>query len=340
MTKSLLVTGGAGFIGSTFVEMAVQRGHRVTVLDALTYAGNRESLPQNDACRLVVGDICDGALAAKLLAETEADALVNFAAESHVDRSIDAPATFIQTNIVGTFTLLNQALGYWRSLPDPRKSAFRYLQVSTDEVYGSLGAEGKFDERCPMAPNSPYAASKASADHLVRAWHHTYGLPTLTTNCSNNYGPRQYPEKLIPTLITRALSGEALPIYGKGQNMRDWIHVEDHCAGLFLAIERGTLGATYCFGGDAERKNLHVAEQVCTILDELSPRADGVSYSRQITFVTDRLGHDFRYAIDDALATRELGFTRRHRFEDGLRATVQWYLDNRAWCAAVMRGKT
>ena len=330
--RTLLVTGGAGFIGSSFVEMAVGRGHRVVVLDALTYAGHRESLPVHEACRLVVGSIADATLVGTLVREEKISAVVNFAAESHVDRSIDAPGDFIDTNVVGTFKMLHASLDYWRSLSRDEASAFRYLQVSTDEVYGALGETGKFTEASPMTPNSPYAASKAAGDHLVRAWNHTYGLPTITTNCSNNYGPRQHPEKLIPHLITCALAGKPLPIYGTGGNTRDWIHVEDHCAGIFLALEGGKLGETYCFGGDAERKNLDVAKQICTILDELRPREDGVSYDKQLTFVADRPGHDWRYAIDDALAQKELGFARKYRFEDGLAATVKWYLDHRQWC--------
>jgi dTDP-glucose 4,6-dehydratase len=337
--KSLLVTGGAGFIGSTFVEMALSRGHRVVVMDALTYAGHAENLPSHDKCRLVVGSICDGPEVARLVGAEQVDAIVNFAAESHVDRSIDAPAAFIQTNVVGTFTLLNVAVAYWQAMPPEKRTTFRYLQVSTDEVYGSLGEDGKFSETCPMAPNSPYAASKAAGDHLTRAWNHTYGLPTITTNCSNNYGPRQYPEKLIPTLITCALAGRALPVYGNGGNTRDWIHVEDHCAGIFLALELGKVGETYCFGGDAARTNIHVARQICGILDRLRPRPDGGPYEKQIRFVTDRLGHDWRYAIDDARARTELGFTRRHDFEEGLARTVKWYLDNQNWCDLVLRGR-
>ncbi len=338
-TRTLLVTGGAGFIGSSFVEMALGRGHRVVVLDALTYAGHRESLPAHDACRLVVGNIADAPLVGALLREERVDAVVNFAAESHVDRSIDAPGDFIETNVVGTFKMIHASLDYWRSLPPDESGAFRYLQVSTDEVYGALGETGKFTEASPMTPNSPYAASKAAGDHLVRAWNHTYGLPTITTNCSNNYGPRQHPEKLIPHLVTCALAGKPLPIYGNGGNTRDWIHVEDHCAGIFLALEGGKLGETYCFGGDAERKNLDVARQICAILDALRPRQDGESYAKQLTFVADRLGHDWRYAIDDTLAQKELGFARRYRFEDGLEATVKWYLDHREWCELALAPK-
>jgi dTDP-glucose 4,6-dehydratase len=302
------------------------------VLDALTYAGHRENLPVHDRCQLVTGNIRDATLVASLLRGSKVDAVVNFAAETHVDRSIDAPGDFIDTNVVGTFRMIQAALDYWRALPAAESAAFRYLQVSTDEVYGALGESGKFTEASPIAPNSPYAASKAAGDLLVRAWSHTYGLPTITTNCSNNYGPRQNPEKLIPHLTTCALAGKPLPIYGNGRNMRDWIHVEDHCAGIFLALERGKVGRTYCFGGDAERQNIDVARRICGILDALRPRGDGASYEAQLQFVADRPGHDWRYAIDDTLAQSELGFTRRYRFEEGLAATVQWYLDHQAWC--------
>jgi dTDP-glucose 4,6-dehydratase len=345
-SNSLLVTGAAGFIASAYVRQAVTQGHKVLVLDALTYAGHRENLEGVDqlggsgSLELVVGNITDGPLVAKLLAEHKVDALLNFAAESHVDRSISGPRAFIETNIIGTFTLLNAALNHWQSLPaGPKKDGFRYLQVSTDEVYGSLGLTGKFHEKLPYEPNSPYSASKASSDHLVRAWHHTYGLPTITTNCSNNYGPRQFPEKLIPTMILSAVSGKPLPVYGDGGNIRDWIHVEDHCHGVKLALERGKPGDTYCFGGNSERNNLDVVKTICKELDRIRPRADGKSYEAQITFVKDRLGHDRRYAIDDSKAQRELGFERKYgKFEDGLRATIQWYLDNQAWCAAVLAG--
>ena len=338
-SRSLLVTGGAGFIGSSFVEAALERGHRVVVLDALTYAGHRESLPVHDKCRLVVGDIRDAAVVAGLLEAEQVDAVVNFAAESHVDRSIDAPAAFIDTNVLGTFKMIAVSLEYWKKLPEDRKSAFRYLQVSTDEIYGALGETGKFTEESPMMPNSPYAASKAAGDLFVRAWNHTYGLPTITTNCSNNYGPRQHPEKLIPHLITCALAGKPLPIYGNGKNTRDWIHVTDHCAGILLALERGKLGETYCFGGDAERMNIDVARQICGILDKVRPRSDGLGYEKQIEYVADRLGHDWRYAIDDTRAVNELGFTRRYAFDDGLSATVAWYLDNQEWCELALKDR-
>ncbi len=334
-----MVTGGCGFIGSTFVRQCVERGDRVIVLDALTYAGHRENLEGVSGVELVVDDIRNGTRVADLLRKCEVDVIVNFAAESHVDRSIDAPDTFIDTNIRGTFSLLNSALDYWQKLGEEKRAGFRYVQVSTDEVYGSLGPTGKFSETTPMAPNSPYSASKAAGDHLTRAWFHTYGLPTLTTNCSNNYGPRQFPEKLIPHMIQCALTGKPLPVYGDGGNIRDWIHVEDHCRGIWLAVERGKLGQTYCFGGDAERGNLDLVKTLCRELDKLAPRADGNKYETTITFVKDRLGHDRRYAIDDRLAQTELGFKRSYHFEDGLAQTIRWYLDHSSWIDAVLHKK-
>lgn len=334
--RTLLVTGGAGFIGSHFVERAVQEGCRVIVLDVLTYAGHEENLKHVDSqgYELVVGNICDGRLVLSLLEKHRVDSVVNFAAESHVDRSISEPSGFINTNVVGTFTLLNASLQYWQGLED--KARFRYLQISTDEVFGSLGAEGKFHEDTPFAPNSPYSASKASADHLVRAWFHTYGLPTVTTHCSNNYGPRQYPEKLIPHMINCALRDRPLPVYGDGGNVRDWIHVADHVEGIWLALSRGRLGERYCFGGNEERNNLEVVRTICRHLDTLRPRADGHSHDTRITYVTDRLGHDRRYAIDDSRAGKELGFRRRHSFDTGLADTVAWYVENQAWCSTVL----
>ena len=328
------MTGGCGFIGSSFVRQRVERGDVVVVLDALTYAGHEENLDGVTGpgrLELVRGDICDGRLIDDLCRRHAFDAIVNFAAESHVDRSISAPAAFIETNIRGVFVLLNAALAHAKARP-----RFRYVQVSTDEVYGSLGPTGHFRETTPMAPNSPYSASKAAGDVLVRAWHHTYGLPTITTNCSNNYGPRQYPEKLIPTMIACALAGKPLPVYGDGGNIRDWIHVEDHCAGISLALERGVPGETYCFGGNAERNNLQVVHAICAELDRLAPRPDGRPHASRITMVSDRPGHDRRYAIDDERARRELGFTRKYAdFEEGLAQTVRWYLDNQAWCETV-----
>lgn len=340
LTRKILVTGGAGFIGSNFTEMMVKLGHEVIVLDALTYAGHRESLQNikgQGRFELVEGNIGDFDLVLKLLKTHKIDALLNFAAESHVDRSITGPSAFIETNIVGTFHLLNAAFTYWQTLSESEKSLFRYLQVSTDEVYGSLGPTGKFSETTSYAPNSPYSASKASADMLVRSWFHTYGLPTVTTNCSNNYGPKQYPEKLIPTMITHALMNKPLPVYGDGGNVRDWIHVKDHCSGIFLALQKGKVGSTYCFGGDAERNNLDVVRTICKELDRIKPRSDGKPHESGIQFVADRLGHDRRYAIDDTLAQKELGFKREYRFEEGLGETVRWYLENLEWCRAVLK---
>jgi dTDP-glucose 4,6-dehydratase len=336
--RTLLVTGGAGFIGSTFVAQQVKLGRYVVVLDALTYAGHRENLKWiKGGWELVEGNICDGALVSKLLSEHQPDAIVNFAAESHVDQSIAASAVFIETNIRGTHVLLEAARHYWSALNGDKKSTFRFVQISTDEVYGSLGEDGKFNEDSPIRPNSPYSASKAAGDHLGRAWFETYGLPTIVTHCTNNYGPRQYPEKLIPLMIFKALSGERLPVYGDGRNVRDWIHVEDHCSGVTLVLEKGRPGEAYDFGGDAEKRNLDVVHALCDILDAMRPRADKKSYREQIAFVKDRPGHDFRYAIDSSKAERELGFTRRYDFASGLRQTVEWYLDNQAWCEVVTR---
>ncbi len=338
--QNLLVTGGAGFIGSTFVAQAVQRGARVLVLDKLTYAGHRENLSWIDtqgwpgSYELITGDIGDGPLVLNLLRRHRIDAVVHFAAESHVDNSISSPAHFITTNINGTYALLEAARLYFTELAEPDKGRFRFIQVSTDEVYGSLGPTGKFSETTPMQPNSPYSASKAAGDHLARAWQHTYGLPTIVTNCTNNYGPRQHPEKLIPLMTTYALAGKNLPVYGDGSNVRDWIHVEDHCRGVALALDNGTPGETYCFGGDAERNNLEVVKTICATLQELVPRNDS-DYESLITFVDDRPGHDWRYAIDDSKAQHALGFTRDYNFETGLRATIEWYLAHREWCEAV-----
>ncbi len=332
--KNILVTGGAGFIGSTFVAQSVARGCKVAVLDKLTYAGHRENLEWIEGgWELLVGDICDRELVLKLLRGHAIDALVNFAAESHVDNSISGPKEFIDTNIGGTFALLEAAREYTKE-----KQGFRYLQISTDEVYGSLGATGKFSETTPYAPNSPYSASKAAADHLVRAWHETYGLDTITTHCTNNYGPRQHPEKLIPRMIACALAGEKLPVYGKGENVRDWIHVEDHANGVWLALTKGKAGQAYDFGGDAEEKNIELVKKICAILDSKRPKNSG-SYADQIAFVTDRLGHDLRYAIDDSKSQRELGFTRNYTFADGLETTIDWYLNNQAWCNEIIRKK-
>jgi len=339
----LLVTGGAGFIGANFVlDWLATTGEPILNLDALTYAGNLENLSalQGDPRhRFVKGSIEDFTLIAKLLAEHQPRAIVNFAAESHVDRSIHGPEDFIQTNIVGTFRLLEATRAYWNTLPEPDKRAFRFLHVSTDEVYGSLDkAEAPFSETHRYEPNSPYSASKAASDHLVRAYHHTYGLPVLTTNCSNNYGPYHFPEKLIPLVIHNALGGKPLPIYGDGQQIRDWLYVKDHCAAIRRVLEAGRLGEVYNIGGWNEMANLDVVHTVCAILDELSPRADGIAYKEQISYVKDRPGHDRRYAIDATKIERELGWKPAETFETGIRKTVQWYLDHQAWVSNVTSG--
>ena len=340
--KCLLVTGGAGFIGANFVLREVARGVTVVNLDKLTYAGNRESLDSIEgpgSHRLVVGDIADRALVADLLRAHRPDAIVNFAAESHVDRSIHGPEDFIQTNVVGTFHLLQEVLGYWRDELGS-SDAFRFLQVSTDEVYGTLGAEdAPFTETTPYAPNSPYSASKAASDHLVRAYHHTYGLPTLTTNCSNNYGPFQFPEKLIPLVIRNAIEGSPLPIYGDGLQVRDWLYVADHCEAIATVLDRGVVGRTYNIGGHSEKTNLDVVHSICGILDRLRPRADGRPYASQIEFVRDRPGHDRRYAIDTSRIESELAWRPAETFEGGIARTVKWYLDHQAWVQRVASGE-
>jgi dTDP-glucose 4,6-dehydratase len=339
--KSILVTGGAGFIGCNFVRRAVAEGLRVVNLDLLTYAGNLDSLADLEGearHRFVQGDIGDRALVARLLSEHRPEAIVNFAAESHVDRSIDGPAAFVQTNVVGTLALLEAARDYWRALEGPSREAFRFLHVSTDEVYGSLGPTGKFTETTPYAPNSPYSASKAASDHLVRAFHHTYGLPTLTTNCSNNYGPYQFPEKLVPLMIAKALAGEPLPVYGDGRNVRDWLHVGDHCAAIRAVLAQGRVGEVYNVGGDAEQENIHVVRTICALADARRPRADGVPREAQITYVKDRPGHDRRYAIDSSKLQRETGWSPSRSFEQGLAETVDWYLAQQAWVQRVLDG--
>jgi dTDP-glucose 4,6-dehydratase len=340
---SILITGGAGFIGSNFVlDFLAQASELVINLDKLTYAGNLDNLVslQGDARHLFVkGDIADAELVSRLLAEHKPRALINFAAESHVDRSIHGPGEFIETNIVGTFQLLESIRAYWTGLEEAAKSSFRFLHVSTDEVYGSLDKnQPAFQETHPYEPNSPYSASKAASDHLVRAYHHTYGLPVLTTNCSNNYGPYHFPEKLIPLVIHNALTGKALPVYGDGQQIRDWLYVKDHCIAIRRVLEAGTLGETYNIGGWNEKANLEVVHTLCAILDELKPRVDGQSYKTQITFVKDRPGHDRRYAIDATKIERELGWKPAETFETGIRKTVQWYLDHQDWVANVTSG--
>lgn len=336
-----LITGGAGFIGGNFVLEAVGKGIRVINLDALTYAGNLDtlaSLEGNPNHVFVHGNIGDQALLPRLLAEHRPDAVVNFAAESHVDRSIDGPGAFIQTNVVGTLALLESVRDYWRGLEGARRGQFRFLHVSTDEVYGSLGETGKFTETTPYAPNSPYSASKAASDHLVRAFHHTYGLPVLTTNCSNNYGPYHFPEKLIPLIIARALAGEPLPVYGDGKNVRDWLYVSDHCAAIRAVLEKGRLGETYNVGGDAEMQNIEVVETICRLLDQRRPRADGQPRASQISYVADRPGHDRRYAIDASKLHGELGWKPRYTFEQGIAQTVDWYLEHQDWVQRVLDG--
>ena len=339
----ILVTGGAGFIGANFVlDWLVQVGEPVVNIDKLTYAGNLEnlaSLQDDDRHVFVQADIADGERIRELLAQYRPRAVVNFAAESHVDRSIHGPEDFIQTNIVGTFRLLEAVRAHWGSLGQNEKGAFRFLHVSTDEVYGSLGSgDPAFTERHRYEPNSPYSASKAASDHLVRAYHHTYGLPVLTTNCSNNYGPFHFPEKLIPLMIVNALAGKPLPVYGDGMQVRDWLYVKDHCSAIRRVLEAGRLGEVYNVGGWNEMPNLEIVNRVCTLLDDMRPRADGQSYRSQIRFVSDRPGHDRRYAIDARKLEKELGWKPAETFESGIRKTVQWYLDNPTWVAHVQSG--
>jgi len=339
--KKIVVTGGAGFIGSAVVRQFIAETD-VTVInvDKLTYAGNLDSLPglmEHPRHIFEQVDICDAKEVARIFAQHQPDGVMHLAAESHVDRSIDGPADFIETNILGTYTLLEAARSYWSGLPQQRSAGFRFHHISTDEVYGSLGDTGFFTEETPYAPNSPYSASKASSDHLVRAWHHTYGLPVVTTNCSNNYGPYHFPEKLIPLVILNALEGKPLPIYGKGDNVRDWLYVDDHARALRLVLAKGTPGETYNIGGHNERTNLQVVEAICALLDELAPRGEG-NYASQLTYVQDRPGHDKRYAIDAGKIERELGWEPQETFESGLRKTVQWYLNNRDWCEQVQSG--
>ena len=334
----ILVTGGAGFIGSAVVRRAVADGLSVVNVDKLTYAANIDNVADvaaHPAYAFEQADICDPAAMARLFASHDPDAVMHLAAESHVDRSIDGPAAFIHTNVVGTYTLLEAARTHWRGLPAARAAAFRFHHISTDEVYGTLGATGLFTEETPYAPNSPYSASKASSDHLVRAWHETYGLPVVVTNCSNNYGPYHFPEKLIPVVILNALAGKPVPVYGQGENVRDWLYVEDHATALLTVLQRGAIGETYNIGGNNEARNIDIVRTICGILDELRP-ADAPR-ERLITFVTDRPGHDFRYAIDAGKITRTLGWRPSVTLEEGLRRTVQWYLDNEPWWRAVQQ---
>jgi dTDP-glucose 4,6-dehydratase len=340
--NTLLVTGGAGFIGGNFVLRQVLRGDTEVInLDALTYAGNLDtldSIEDHPAHKFVLGSIVDSSLVEYLLDRHQPSAIVNFAAESHVDRSIDSPEAFVQTNVMGTFQLLESARKYWRGLSGEAHANFRFLHVSTDEVYGSLGPTGKFTETTPYQPNSPYSASKAASDHLVRAYFHTYGLPVLTTNCSNNYGPFQFPEKLIPLMIMNGLQGKPLPVYGSGTNIRDWLYVEDHCRAIERVLAEGTPGEVYNIGGNNEKTNLDVVHTLCDLLDERRPDSPHVPHRNLITFVTDRPGHDQRYAIDASKIKAELGWEPQETFETGLRKTVNWYLDHHDWCQRVMDG--
>lgn len=341
--KTILITGGAGFIGSNFIlQWFATEASAVVNLDNLTYAGNPgnlEKIKHDTRYSFVRGDICDRKLVFDLLQEYRPIAIVNFAAESHVDRSIHAPDDFVRTNVNGTFTLLEEARAYWTQLAEAEKSSFRFLHVSTDEVYGSLGVRDPgFTETTAYAPNSPYSASKASSDHLVRAYHHTYGLPTLTTNCSNNYGPYQFPEKLIPLTILHALKGKPIPVYGDGKNVRDWLYVEDHCEAIRTVMARGRVGETYNIGGKNEKQNLEIVQTICRILDELRPNDPTVPHERLVTYVQDRPGHDRRYAIDARKIASELNWAPRETFESGIRKTIEWYLANDAWIEGVTSG--
>jgi len=336
-----VVTGGAGFIGSAVVRMLIESTNvGVVNVDKLTYAANLrniESVAASDRYCFVRADICDADAMTAVFKQHDPDCVLHLAAESHVDRSIDGPKDFLRTNVDGTFVMLQAALNHWRQMPAPRKEAFRFVHVSTDEVFGALGRDGLFSEESPYRPNSPYSASKAASDHFVRAWHHTYGMPTIISNCSNNYGPYQFPEKLIPLVIANAVDGLPLPVYAKGENVRDWLFVEDHARALWTIAEHGWPGECYCIGGNSERRNLDVVRQICKLLDRRRPRADGKTHDADITFVNDRPGHDLRYAIDAAKIRRELNFSPSVDFDEGLANTVQWYLDHEDWWRPLLR---
>jgi dTDP-glucose 4,6-dehydratase len=340
--KRIIVTGGAGFIGSAVIrKLIATRDWEVLNLDKLTYAGNLESLAtveNNPRYKFVKADICDRDHVRKIFQDYDPSGIIHLAAESHVDRSIDGPREFIETNILGTYNLLEASRAYWNDLSEPDKANFKFHHVSTDEVYGSLGDTGFFTEETPYQPNSPYSASKASSDHLVRAWHETYHLPVVTTNCSNNYGPYHFPEKLIPLVILNALEGKPLPVYGKGENVRDWLFVDDHAEALLTVFEKGKVGQTYNIGGNNEKKNIDVVKTICVLLDEMRPRTEGHKYEELITYVKDRPGHDLRYAIDANKIMRDLGWMPRETFESGIRKTLTWYLENHTWCQHVQDG--
>ena len=341
--KKILVTGGAGFIGGNFIIKQLNKiNNEIINFDNLTYAGDLTKLDKyqkNKKYRFVKGDICDREIVKKTLSNYKPDAIVNFAAESHVDRSIEAPSDFIQTNIVGTSVLLEEAAKYYTKLDTDKKKIFRFLHVSTDEVFGELGKTGKFTEKTPYNPSSPYSASKASSDHLVRAWHITFELPVLITNCSNNYGPYQFPEKLIPLIIINAISDKKLPVYGKGENIRDWLYVEDHCDAIYTVLQKGKTGETYNIGGNYEKTNLEIVETICKILDEIKPNKNGKSYKEQIIFAKDRPGHDFRYAMDITKIDKEFGWKPIESFQSGIRKTIEWYLDNEKWWKDIQKKK-
>ena len=342
MTKQILVTGGAGFIGSALVRHLINHtDYNVAVLDKLTYAGNMSSLaPVSHSHRFtfIQADICDPAVVSQQFEAFKPDIVTHLAAESHVDRSVDGPAYFIQTNLVGTFCMLQASLDHWRKLDGNGRNNFRFHHISTDEVFGSLGNDGFFTETTRYDPRSPYSASKAGSDHLVRAWYHTYGLPVLITNCSNNYGPYHFPEKLIPLIILKCLSGEPLPVYGDGSNVRDWLYVDDHVSALATVFEKGAVGESYMVGGNSERSNLDVVHAICDTLDAIQPKDDGTSYRTQIHFVTDRPGHDFRYAIDASKLRDELGWSPKENFQSGIAKTVKWYLENQTWWKDILSG--